>query len=119
MTSRRNDRRTTLAELLSAIAWVPTPQALTFDQPAFVAPRTWVQADYPTAAPKDGLNFAVSAALDHLGVRGAARAGAMSDAAEAGLGSNRQSLYRGRIMLRLVNRYEEIAHGEIKVAADR
>lgn len=70
-----------LIDLLGAIARVPTRQALTFDHPAFAALRAWVQDEYPAAGSKDGLNFALSAALDRLGVPGAVRAGAMSDAA--------------------------------------
>ncbi len=68
-----------LVDLLSTIARGPTRQTFTFDHPAFVALRSWVQAQYPAAGSKDGLNFALSAALDRLGIPGAARAGTMSD----------------------------------------
>lgn len=75
-----------LTSLLEAVARVPAAHSSSFDQPAFVALREWAQRTYPGAGSKDGLNFALSAALDRLGLARGRPAGsvafpAISDAA--------------------------------------
>jgi hypothetical protein len=57
-----------LIALLEAVARIPAGHSSSFDHPAFVALREWTQRTYPDAGSKDGLNFALSAALDRLGL---------------------------------------------------
>lgn len=57
-----------LIALLEAVARIPAAHASSFDTPPFVALREWAQRTYPGAGTKDGLNFALSAALDRLGL---------------------------------------------------
>jgi len=58
----------TLIDLLSAVASIPPAATSCFNHPAFVALREYCQQRFPGAGSKDGLNFALSAALDRLGV---------------------------------------------------
>lgn len=59
-----------LIGVLEAVGRIPISQASSFTDPAFVALRDWVQREFPDAGPKDGLNFALSAALDRPCARG-------------------------------------------------
>lgn len=57
-----------LMKLLQAVDRHPARRATAFKDPDFQALREYVQARFPGAGTKDGLNFALSAALDRLGV---------------------------------------------------
>jgi hypothetical protein len=58
-----------LASHLEAIARTPASAGNSFEEPAFVSLRRYVQGRFPGAGAKDGVNFALSAALDRLDVR--------------------------------------------------
>ncbi|WP_158912718.1 hypothetical protein [Caulobacter sp. S45] len=57
-----------LVRLLEVLASHPAQRATAFSEPDFVALREYVQVRFPGVGAKDGLNFALSAALDRLGV---------------------------------------------------
>jgi hypothetical protein len=54
--------------LLERLARHPARRATSFSEPDFIALRQHLQATYPGAGTKDGLNFALSAALDRLAI---------------------------------------------------
>lgn len=57
-----------LVRRLEALTRLPKPRATSFSEPAFIALRQFIEAGFPGAGAKDGLNFAISAALDRLGI---------------------------------------------------
>lgn len=57
-----------LAALLEAVSRIPPSYSSSFKHPAFIALREWAEQTFPGAGSKDGLNFALSVALDRLGV---------------------------------------------------
>jgi hypothetical protein len=57
-----------LVTLLERLDRFPARRATAFKEPAFIALREHVAARFPGAGTKDGLNFALSAALDRMGV---------------------------------------------------
>lgn len=57
-----------MARLLERVSHIPASQTSSFDHPAFVALREECQRRFPNAGSKDGLNFALSAAVDRLGM---------------------------------------------------
>ena len=57
-----------LIRLLMTLARFPARRATSFKEPGFIALREYVEACFPGAGKKDGLNFALSAALDRLGI---------------------------------------------------
>lgn len=57
-----------MARLLEGVSHIPASQTSSFDHPAFVALREECQRRFPNAGSKDGLNFALSAAVDRLGM---------------------------------------------------
>ena len=57
-----------LVRRLEALASHPARKATSFSEPDFVALREYVQVHFPGSGTKDGLNFALSAALDRLGI---------------------------------------------------
>lgn len=57
-----------LVTLLDALSHLPAGRPTSFSEPAFVALRNHVVAAYPGAGEGFGLNFALSAALDRLGI---------------------------------------------------
>lgn len=57
-----------LVSLLGRLARHPARRATSFSEPDFIALREHIQHRFPGAGTKDGLNFALSAALDRLGV---------------------------------------------------